>query len=63
MSTVEYTVWKFKNFPSSQILREINFDKSQTLKTINMTLLDNSKLQYLISRKICLAKNSKIFTL
>ena len=23
-----YTVWKFPNFPTSQILREINFDNT-----------------------------------
>ena len=54
MSTVEYTVWKFKNFPSSQILREINFDNISDSKSN-----ENGTFRWpnLTSRKICVAEN------
>ena len=32
-----YTVWKFQNFPATQIFREINFWDFRGLKTVIIT--------------------------
>ena len=37
---VQNTVWKFHNFSTTQILREINFEDSRSAKSANLTHLE-----------------------